>query len=125
MKPRVLCVDDEPLLLRSIKRVLSRHYAVDTVGTAELALEVLESSPDIDLVITDIRMAGMSGVELLRALRQKGHPAVVLVLTGDPGSWSTDLEDELAVHAVLRKPMRALDLRREVANALAQVGGEL
>ena len=62
--PHILVVDDDELIRHQIERLYIRSgYAVSPVATAEDALERLETG-DIDLVVTDIQLPGLSGVEL-------------------------------------------------------------
>ncbi|KIG11743.1 Two-component sensor CbrA [Enhygromyxa salina] len=81
---RILCVEDEPSLLRSLVRLLgaSGHTAIG-VDTAELGLEQL-ASETFDLVISDVRLPGMSGDELRRVILER-YPALrrrVLLMSG-------------------------------------------
>ena len=65
-RPRVLLVDDEASILRSLKRLLRREpYEVSTAGSGAEALKVMEQGP-ANLVISDQRMSGMTGTELLK-----------------------------------------------------------
>ena len=67
-KPRILFVEDEPTLRAHLAQALSEEYCVDTAGTGREALTVLlRARPD--LVVTDIVMPEMDGVELLKTLR--------------------------------------------------------
>ena len=78
-KPKILVVDDEPQIARVLKTTLSaRGYAIRTAADGDDALLVMKSwTPD--LVITDLRMPNMNGVELCRYLRAKsGIPIIVL-----------------------------------------------
>ena len=78
-KPNILVVDDEPQITRVLKTALSsRGYAIRTASDGDDALQVMKSwTPD--LVITDLRMPNMDGVELCRYLRAKsGIPILVL-----------------------------------------------
>lgn len=68
MRKKILIVDDDELLLESIKTALEKkNYEVLTAGNGEIALEVYKSYP-VHLVITDIRMPVMDGVELIKNL---------------------------------------------------------
>ncbi|NCP04133.1 MAG: response regulator, partial [Deltaproteobacteria bacterium] len=63
---KILIVDDEAGMQRLLARVLERQgYETITVGSAREALQIIEADP-VDLVLTDIKMPGMSGLELLR-----------------------------------------------------------
>ena len=65
MRPRILFVDDEPELLESIRDALRRErFRIFTAGSAAEALAVLEQQ-EIEVVVSDERMPGMSGSELL------------------------------------------------------------
>ncbi len=80
--PRILVVDDDPAVRQQLERLYAHAgYEVAAVGSAEGALERLEVG-DIDLVVTDIRMPGLSGIELTEKM-QKLYPDVpVIVITG-------------------------------------------
>ena len=75
-------VDDEPLVCQQLERLFTHSgYAVTIALSAEKALERLENG-DIDLVVTDIRLPGMSGVELTKRIQEKSSDVPVIVITG-------------------------------------------
>ncbi len=79
---RVLVVDDAPGTLEIVQRNLAaRGYQVFTAGTLADALGTLESTP-VDLVITDLKMPGASGLDLVRHVRQNLSDVEVIVITG-------------------------------------------
>jgi two-component system, NtrC family, response regulator AtoC len=78
---RVLVVDDEENLRLVLRTVLGRAgYAVESAASAEEALEKLEVF-EPEFVLADVRMPGMSGIELCALLRERHHPATVLVMS--------------------------------------------
>jgi two-component system response regulator AtoC len=78
---RVLVVDDEENLRLVLRTVLRKHgYEVDACASAEEALARIETAPP-DFVITDVRMSGMSGLELTAELKKRGSEAVVIVMS--------------------------------------------
>ncbi|WP_301003396.1 response regulator [Pseudoalteromonas sp.] len=82
MACRVLLVDDEPNVLKSLKRVLVRTgYHVVTASSGVEALEILKSN-QIELIITDFRMPQMNGADLLRQVKNNWPDCVNLVLSG-------------------------------------------
>jgi DNA-binding NarL/FixJ family response regulator len=80
-RPRVLLADDHAPLLEAAKALLSSHY--DTVGTASdgemLVQEALRLRPEV--IVTDITMRGMSGIDAIRQLRESGFSSRVVILT--------------------------------------------
>src|SRR5207302_6147425 len=78
---RILLVEDEHKVASFIARALKENtYAVDVVETGEKALE-LGTDVHYDAILLDIRLPGMSGIEVCRELRQRGIEAPVLILT--------------------------------------------
>jgi DNA-binding NtrC family response regulator len=76
---RVLIVEDESYVAESIVALLERRgFAATAVATAEAALE----QPPADVVLADLKLPGMSGVELLRKLKERDRSLPVLLLTG-------------------------------------------
>ena len=79
---RVLAVDDEPDILRGLQLVLSPlGVDVRTAQSGRAALDVLEGWP-AHIVVTDLQMPGMSGTELLTAVKSRRPATVVVILTG-------------------------------------------
>jgi len=83
-KPRILVVDDEPQLTRVLLRSLtSKGYDVRVAGDGEFALQTFHDWP-ASLVITDLAMPNMGGLELCRKLRQTSEvPIIVLSVRGE------------------------------------------
>ena len=80
---RVLCVDDEPLVLEGLRDSLRRSFDVDVAESGTAALALLEQDPDAyAVVISDMRMPGMSGAAFLSQARRVAPNAVRLLLTG-------------------------------------------
>ena len=79
---RVLIVDDEPDFLETIvKRLLKRKIDATGVDSGKEALEILEREP-FDVVILDIRMPGMDGIDTLKEIKRKRPLMEVILLTG-------------------------------------------
>ncbi|MBG0788922.1 MAG: response regulator [Desulfovibrionaceae bacterium] len=88
---RVLVVDDEQDFLKLIKRRLTRrNIDVDTVATGAEALEFLRDTP-VDVVILDVRMPGLDGIETLKEIRKRRPNTAVIMLTGH-GSMQSGIE---------------------------------
>jgi two-component system chemotaxis response regulator CheY len=82
--PRILVVDDEEAILYVFERYLSlAGYRVSVAANGRDAVRSAEASP-VDLLITDFRMPGMNGVEVIHALRRLQPALPALVISGNP-----------------------------------------
>ena len=82
---RILVVDDEPELLDYLAETLRREgYAVETAPDGRSATDALANGT-FDLVLSDIVMPGMNGLQLLRRAREHDLDLPVLLMTGSPG----------------------------------------
>jgi two-component system, chemotaxis family, chemotaxis protein CheY len=123
---RILIVDDSAMMRALIKRVIGlTELPVDEVVEAAdgaEALRILESR-EVNLLLTDVNMPGMTGVELLREIaRQDKWPDLVRVIISTDGSASRrDEAAELDVRCYLEKPFSPEVLR----NVLSQAAGSL
>jgi two-component system KDP operon response regulator KdpE len=84
---RILVVDDEPQITRVLRTTLSSHgYEIRVANDAEAALDVVSDWPP-DLIITDLSMPNMSGVDLTKKVRSKSEiPIIVLSVRGEERS---------------------------------------
>lgn len=114
---RVLVVDDEPAVGRSLGRLLgSAGFAVSVVAAAKEALESMERE-HIDVVLSDIQMPDMSGVELLQKIRAKEPDVPVILMTGNPKVETAAKAVELGALLYLIKPIQPDYLRQMVTEA--------
>src|SRR5262250_3391421 len=83
-KGSILVVDDEPQITRVLKTTLSSYgYSTRTASDGDEALHVMKEWPP-DLIITDLRMPNLDGLDLCRQVRQKSHvPIIVLSVKGE------------------------------------------
>jgi response regulator RpfG family c-di-GMP phosphodiesterase len=82
IKPRILCVDDEPNVLEGLQLSLRRGYEVVLAGSGAAGLEILGRDPTVITVISDMRMPGMDGATFLAKVRGVAPDATRLLLTG-------------------------------------------
>lgn len=109
----ILVVDDEPGILDLYLRVLSRDYEVFTAKNGLEALEVVRGG-GLDLVISDLAMPNLDGVELLRKIRQFDLDLPVILVTGEPTLDSAIQALEYGALRYLTKPFRIKELRYTV-----------
>ena len=82
MNPRVLIIDDEVPILNGIKLNLGRTFDLTLASGGEEALKTVEEEDDFEVVVSDMRMPGMTGVEVLAKIKSM-HPAIqTILLTG-------------------------------------------
>ena len=119
MRGRVLVVDDEEDIRETLEMILALEgYDVRTADCGTAAIARSEVEP-FDLVITDLKMPGMDGVETLMALKQR-HPRLqVIVATGYASSETARRCLSEGAHAYLKKPFDMDELLRLVERAIA------
>jgi len=119
--PRILLVDDQRQVSRMLRASLElsgQDYNVADVASAEEALIELARGP-IDLLVTDVRLPGMSGLELLAKVRLQNPKARAILITGAPTDEVEAEAAALGVIAFLRKPLGTSFFLEAVAHALA------
>lgn len=118
---RVLLVDDETMIRDTIDELLrDAGYAVSTASSGAAALALLNGAVGIDLLVTDLSMPEMNGLEVIRAVRDRFPEIPVILLTG----FATDeaalsLAQIGGIVALLRKPVRDVELLDRIAAMLA------
>ncbi len=120
-KYTLLVVDDEVDNLELLERTLRREYAVVTAQSAEDALERLPGL-DVDLIITDQRMPGMTGIQLLERASKTGSKALGIILTGYTDAQ--DLMDAINsgyVYRYITKPWEPEELKLTLKRALESI----
>ena len=115
---RILIVDDEEPIQKTLRRLFSRLYEVETVSSGEEALQLLNQE-GYDVIISDMRMPGMSGSMLLKRCYQKWPEMIRILLTGFSDLESTiEAINEAHVYRYVSKPWDNNELVGLVAEAL-------
>lgn len=114
----VLVVDDEPDMLDNVARILRRGpYVCCTVGSACEALALVERHRP-DLILTDLRMPGMDGLALLRAVKQLSPPIPVVIFTAYTSEATAQEARAAGAAAFLAKPFSGAQLLQMVRQTL-------
>lgn len=114
---KILIVDDEKNTRDGLRRALSREYEVFAAESAAAALRILEDN-HIDLMLSDVRMPGEDGIELLKQVRSK-YPSTACVLLTAYGSVETAVEAmKQGAHDFLTKPVNLDHLDMLIARTL-------
>jgi DNA-binding response OmpR family regulator len=118
MPNRILIVDDDPMVLQFVDLVLTQHgYTVATAAASDTALQVL-GRESFNLVLLDVRMPGMTGLDILRLMKTRPKKPKILMMTAqrDPGTIMQAIEQGAVGYLV--KPFKPLDLLKRVDAAL-------
>ncbi len=116
---RVLLVDDDPDLLEALRRALAGvgHDVVTATDGLE-ALRLLDGPDPFDAVVSDISMPRMTGIELLRAVRDRDFDLPVLLITGEPDVATAIEAVEWGAYKYIPKPPDLDVLRQHVRRAV-------
>ncbi|MFC2003375.1 response regulator [Chloroflexota bacterium] len=121
-KARILLVDDEPMVQQFLTEILSEEgHEVEIVDNGNDALEKFESD-NYDLILLDIKLPGMSGIELYKHLQKKAKSLVrrVIFITGDTMSTDTMVFIKSAQTPYITKPFDTELLKKDVDRILSQ-----
>ena len=121
MLPKILLVDDDAALLRSLERNLCFDYDIATAESGDAALERISSAGPFSVVVTDMRMPLMDGISLIAAARTRAPQSIFIMLTGNQ-------DVETAIKAVndghvfrfLNKPCEVADIKRAIDAGIRQ-----
>ena len=118
MTPRILLIDDEAIALSNLTHVLQREgYQVDAYKNGAAGLAALKVT-DFDLVLTDLKMPGIDGLEVLREVRAKHADVPVIMITGHATLESAVEAMKAGAYHYLAKPFRLAEAREMVRGAL-------
>ncbi len=120
-KEKILIVDDEENIRKSLKMIFEYDgYATLEAGDGEEALKVIEEAVGLDLVLLDIKLPGMDGLEVLAELKKRPHSPEVIMISGH-GTVHTAVEaTKLGAFDFFEKPLHRERVLLSVRNALSQ-----
>jgi DNA-binding NtrC family response regulator len=119
-RSNVLVVEDEELMRSILRKLLEEeNYRVLTADSAETALEIF-TTEEIDITLTDIRMTGMDGLELLDQIKAIDSEALVIIMTAYSSVDSAIAALRKGAYDYVTKPFVNEDLLQTVRNALRQ-----
>jgi two-component system, NarL family, response regulator LiaR len=124
---RLLLADDHRLFAESLRAVLSEDERVEVVGIAGNGQEAADLAAELepDVILMDLQMPVMDGLEATRKIRETALPVQILLLTGTKTSVGAEEAAEAGANAFLRKERGVEELRRvfvEVASLAAVLG---
>lgn len=120
-KTRVLMVDDEPNVLAGYRRSIGRRYDLVTAIGAQEALEILEKWPPFSVIITDMRMPEINGLEFIKRARRIHPKTVYMMLTGNADQdTAISAINEGQIFRFLNKPCESETIVTAICAAKAQ-----
>src|SRR5258706_8011774 len=120
---RILLVDDEPHVRRMLQRCLTRAgFDTVEVSDGQAALDLLRSE-SFDLVVCDVQMPIMTGIELLEALRNEGLDVPVVLVSGSLEVPDASTAQELGAFDFFKKPFSLAELQQAARRALSRHSG--
>lgn len=122
-RPKILLVDDNPQVLEMLSRFLEGRYEVVLAASGQDAVELVRTLGDVDVVVTDVNMPDMDGLQLTRMIRRRYPSMPVVIITGLG-------REEIAVDALragatnyLRKPFRNSEFDHVIRQSLELAQG--
>ena len=116
--PFVMLVDDEVSFVETlVKRLATRNIETITAFSAEEGLEKLEMNQNLDVIVLDVKMPGMDGLEMLKKIKAGFYRAEVIMLTGHATIESGITGMKLGAYDFLTKPCDIEELVSKVAEA--------
>jgi two-component system response regulator (stage 0 sporulation protein F) len=113
--PKLMVVDDEADVREYLKNYFKRRKIdVVTAESGEEALILLEKGPAPDLILLDIRMTGIDGIETLRRMKEAGKELKVIMVTGVEDQKVLQKLSEFNVLTCVHKPLMLDELEKEV-----------
>ena len=116
---KVLVVDDEEGIRESLKLILGDHYDIILTDSGEQALRVLEADPSIALVLMDIKMPKVDGLDVLKEMKAKRPSLKVIMVTGYKAVETAGEAARLGASGYIIKPFKSDEILNTVKRNLA------
>ena len=116
-KTSILILDDEPIVVRRLKPALEKlGFQVETFTQSADALERVEGR-DFDIVITDLKMDGLDGMQFLTKVKERSPKTEIIVITGFATMETTKESFQKGVFDFLAKPFKIAEIQEAVQRA--------
>lgn len=116
---KLLYVDDEPLNLQLFAFNFRSMFDVKTAESGSEGLEILRNEPDVSVLISDMKMPGMNGIEFVQKAKKQSPDIICFIMTG------FDITDEILyalneklIHQYFRKPFDMKEVERAILQEL-------
>ena len=122
-KPTVLMVDDDAAILNGFRRNLGRKFALTCANSAEEALAIIDDKPPFAVIVTDMRMPEMDGLQFIISSRaaDKTRDTIYMMLTGNADkATATNAIEHGQIYRFLNKPCERTQLESALNAAIEQ-----
>jgi len=116
--PKILICDDEEGVRESLKAVLADHYELILVESGEMAVETLSHSKDIKILLLDIKMPKINGLEVLKEIKKKSPQVKIIMVTGYNSVETAAEATRLGASGYIVKPFKSQDILETVKKNL-------
>ncbi len=119
----IMIIDDEPLVRDMLSQMMEREgYNVISAENGRTAYEMLQLAPMPDLIITDLIMPEMDGIELIREIRKKDNSVGIIALSGGSrhidATTNLDIADCVGANLVISKPVERSTILEKISSLL-------
>ena len=119
-KIQLLYVDDEPINLKIFELTFSSKFKVKTALSGFEGMTILENNPEIKVVVSDMRMPKMDGLEFIRKSKELYPNIIFFILTGyEITDEISDALDNNLINKYFKKPFNIKEIESSVENAMA------
>ncbi len=123
-KVRIMVLDDEPIVCKRLKPALEKQgYEVDTFTQSSEAMEQIKNI-DYDIIVTDLKMKGVDGMQLLTEAKRRSPKTEVIVITGFATLETARQSFRKGVFDFIAKPFKLSEIQEVVKRAEAKIKGE-
>jgi len=118
----LLVVDDEPIVGKRLHQVFTKiGFEIETYTDSASALAAI-AERDFAVVVTDLKMEGIDGIEVLKRVRRRNPATQVIIITGYASPDTAELAQQEGVFAFLSKPFRLDELKQVIFRAIETQG---
>lgn len=115
---RLMVVDDEPIVGKRLRQVFGKiGFEIETYTDSAAALAAM-AEKSFDIVVTDLKMEGIDGIEVLKRVRAMNPKTRVIIITGYASPDTAELAEQEGVFAFLAKPFRLDELKQVIYRAM-------
>jgi len=115
---KILICDDEENIRESLKIVLGDHYNLISVDSGEMAMEVLSKAKDIKLMLLDIKMPKVNGLDILQEIKKKFSHLKIIMVTGYNSVETAAEATRLGACGYIVKPFKSEEILETVKKNL-------